>query len=186
MKEKCLCISLTLGPFESKVFTHYICCWGALWKQSSLLIHYSCYRAPLKARNFTHYSCKGDPRQVPRLPSHTLQYITLTMILYENMKPTENVLLHPIWVLSHLMYACKHCNVKWSSYYWTHWSCWWVYYFKKDRRFFKITPRHTGRLKTTDLGEKTLSGSPGYMRKNAYYCSLKQGNQIYFLPRGQI
>jgi len=34
----------------------------------------------------------------------------MTMILYENMKPIEYVLLHPIRVLSHLMCACKHCN----------------------------------------------------------------------------
>jgi len=33
------------------------------------------------------------------------------MILYENMKPIEHVLLHPICVLSHLMYACKHCKI---------------------------------------------------------------------------
>ena len=41
-------------------------------------------------------------------------YIIPTMILYENMKPIEHVLLHPICVLSHLMCACKHCNVKLS------------------------------------------------------------------------
>jgi len=35
-------------------------------------------------------------------------YITLTMILYENMKPIELVLLHSMCVLSHLMCACKH------------------------------------------------------------------------------
>jgi len=40
------------------------------------------------------------------------------MILYENMKPIEHVLLHPICVLSHLMCASKHCN------------CWWIYHFK--------------------------------------------------------
>jgi len=33
------------------------------------------------------------------------------MILYENMKPIEHVLLHPICVLSHLMCARKHFNV---------------------------------------------------------------------------
>jgi len=55
------------------------------------------------------------------------------MILYENMKSIEHVLLHPICVLSHLMCACKHCHVKLSLYYWTHWSCWWVYHFKKRR-----------------------------------------------------
>jgi len=61
LKEKSLCITVTLGPFESKLFTHYNCCWGPLWKQSSLLIHNSCCWAPLKARYFTHYSCKGGP-----------------------------------------------------------------------------------------------------------------------------
>jgi len=42
------------------------------------------------------------------------------MILYENIKPIEHALLHPICVLSHLMSAC---DVKLSLYYWTHWSC---------------------------------------------------------------
>jgi len=36
---------------------------------------------------------------------NTPLYMTLTMILYENMKPIEEVL-HPICVLSHLMCAC--------------------------------------------------------------------------------
>jgi len=36
------------------------------------------------------------------------------MVLYENMKSIEHVLLHHICVLSHLMCACKHCNVKLS------------------------------------------------------------------------
>ena len=47
--------------FENKLFTHYNCCWGPLWKQSSLLIHYICCWAPLKARYFTHCSCKREP-----------------------------------------------------------------------------------------------------------------------------
>jgi len=68
----------------------------------------------LKARKATlHITvAKGGPRQVPRLPSlkHTTVY-NLTMILYENMKPIEHVLLHPICVLSHLMCARKHFNV---------------------------------------------------------------------------
>jgi len=34
--------------------------------------------------------------------------MTLTMILYEDMKPIEHVLLRPIYVPSHLMCACKH------------------------------------------------------------------------------
>jgi len=28
LKEKCLYITVTLGPFEIKVFTHCNCCWG--------------------------------------------------------------------------------------------------------------------------------------------------------------
>jgi len=55
------------------------------------------------------------------------------MFLYEEMKPIKHVLLHLIRVLSHLMRACKHCNVKLSFYYWTHWSCWWNSHFKKSR-----------------------------------------------------
>jgi len=46
LKEK-FYITITSGPFESKVFTHCNCCCGPLWKQSSLLIHYSCCWAPL-------------------------------------------------------------------------------------------------------------------------------------------
>jgi len=46
------------------------------------------------------------------------------------MKPTEHVLLHSICLLSHLMCACKQLL---SSYYWTHWSCSWIYHFKKPR-----------------------------------------------------
>ena len=115
LKQKCLCITVTLSPFESKVFTHYNCCWVPLWKQSSLLTHYSCSWLLWKQRTFHITFAKGGPRQVSRFPSlkHTT---TLTMILYENMKPIEHVLLHPICVLSHLMCACKHCNVKLSSY----------------------------------------------------------------------
>jgi len=59
----------------------------------------------------------GGATQVPRHPLNTSLYIILTMILHENMKPIEHVLLHPICVLSHLMCAFKHCNVK-SSFIW--------------------------------------------------------------------
>jgi len=34
------------------------------------------------------------------------------MILSDDMKPSEHVLLHPIRILSHLMCACKHWNIK--------------------------------------------------------------------------
>jgi len=55
------------------------------------------------------------------------------MILNEDMKPIEHVLLHPICVLSHLMCACKHFNIKLFLYYWKHWSCWWIYNFERNR-----------------------------------------------------
>jgi len=62
-KRKVLTADMTvaLDQFESKVFTHYHCCWGALWKQSNLPIHYSCCLAPLKASYFAHYSCYWRP-----------------------------------------------------------------------------------------------------------------------------
>jgi len=76
LKEKC--ITVILGPFESKVFSHYNCCWGPIWKQSSPLIHCSGCCAHLKARYATlHITvAKGGPRQLPRLPSlkHTTVY----------------------------------------------------------------------------------------------------------------
>jgi len=110
-------LQLLLGsPLESKVaYLDITVAVGPLWQQGTLHITVA----------------KRGPRQVPRLPTHASLYITLTIIIYENMKPIERGLLHPICVLSHLMCACKHCNVKLSWYYWAHWSCWWVYHFKK-------------------------------------------------------
>jgi len=52
-----------------------------------------------------------------QLALETITYITPTMILYEDMKPIEHVLLHQIYVLSHLMCACKHCNITLSLHY---------------------------------------------------------------------
>jgi len=75
LKEKCLCITATLGPFESKIFTHYNCFWGALWKQSSLLIHYSCCWAPSKVRYFTHCSCYWGPLWKRSKPTFTLHLL---------------------------------------------------------------------------------------------------------------
>jgi len=40
-------------------------------------------------------------------------------------------------------------------------------------QFFIIKPRHTGRPKKQIWVEKTLSGRPGRIRKNAYYRKLK-------------
>jgi len=105
----------------------------------------------------------GGPRQVPRLPSplSTPLHITLAIISDGNMEPIEKVLLHPMCVLSHLMCACKHCNVKLSLYYWTHWSCWWIYHFKHTdiTRFFIIQTRHPGRLKKQIWVEKNSVGA---------------------------
>jgi len=87
-------------------------------------------------------------------------YITPTMILYEDIKPIENVLLHPICVLSHLMCPCKLCNIKLSFHYWTRWSFWWICHLKIDlTRFFIITPGHPGRPNQAGLGEKKRSGA---------------------------
>ena len=97
-------------------------------------------------------------------------------LLYENTKPIEHALLRPTCVRFHLMCACKHCNVKSPVYYWTHWSCWWVYHFKRHRFYaiFIIKPGHTGRLKKQIWVEKTLSGNPGHVRQNAFYGNLKR------------
>jgi len=45
---------------------------------------------------------------------NTTLYTTLAMILYENVKPIEHLLRHLICALSHLMCACKQCNLKLS------------------------------------------------------------------------
>ena len=101
-------------------------------------------------------------------------YITPRMTLYEDVKPIAHVLLHRICVVSHLICACKHCNIELSSYDWTHWSyCPDEYITSKTRLIFMIKPRHPGRLKKHILMEKTRSGSPGQMQKNACYCNLK-------------
>ena len=124
--------------------------WRALWKKSTYTLYYCSYLWPLWK--------KGT-----------------TMILYENMKPIEHVLLQPICVLSHLVCACKHCNVKSSLYYWTQWSCWWAHHFKKHRYHAIVHNNRDTQVDSKNRSgwKKTLSGSPGNMRQNAYSHNLK-------------
>ena len=81
-------------PFERKVLIHYSyfgflfkaryfnynCCWGTLWKQSSLLIHHSCCWAPLKAMYFTHYSCYWGPLWKRSEPTYTLHLLLRALL----------------------------------------------------------------------------------------------------------
>jgi len=124
----CLHIADALGgPFEGGVL-NYDVVRKILYER---ITTFSSKMRNIYARN----TLRGPLKRVGRgkcfvcLPLNTPLYVTLAMILYENMKPIEHVLL-PICVLSHLMCACKHCNIKLSLYYWAHWSCWWIYHFK--------------------------------------------------------
>jgi len=118
-------------------------------------------RPCLKARYFTHYSYKGESeaRAWLAFPENTTVY-NLTTIIDKNMKPIEHVLLHPICVLSHLMCACKHCNVKLFLLLNTLKLL--MSLSLKKLRFhaiFTIKHRHTGRLRNRSGWKKTLSGS---------------------------
>jgi len=78
------------------------------------------------------------------------------MILYEDVKPIEHVLLHPLCVglLSLLMSACKRCNIQLSLYYIEHIEVADAFITSKNpdlTRCFIIKRRHTSRLKKADL-----------------------------------
>ena len=63
------------------------------------------------------------------------------------MKSIEHVLLHPTYVLYHLMGACKHCNVKSYLYIIEHIEVADEFITSKNTdftRFFIIIPRYTG------------------------------------------
>jgi len=146
------------GPFVSKVAYLYITV--AVGPPESKVLYTLQLQRGARAKRI---SC---------LPLNTPLYIIMKMTLYENMKPTEHVLLHPICVLSHLMCACKHCNVKLSSYCIEHNEVADEFITSKNTdftRFFIIKPIHPGRLKKQIWVEKTLSGRPGHMWENAYY-----------------
>ena len=104
------------GPFESRVaYVHIALALEGHFEDIELnydmirkifykrLRKFSTKMRNILARNTWSGSSK---KEVARL------YKTLTMILYENMKPIEHVLPHPTCVHSHLMCDCKHCNIK--------------------------------------------------------------------------
>jgi len=184
LKQKFLCIAVSLGPFKSKVFTHYNCCWGRLWMQSSLLILYIAVAVgPLWKQDTLHITvAKGGPRQVPRLPSlkHTTVHNPDNDLIWEYETDWTRSA-YPICLLFHLMSACKHCNVKASVCYRTHWSCWWVHHFKKHRfhEIFIIKPRHTGRLIKQIWIEKPLVGAPVTCGKTPTTVTWREHLKIY-------
>jgi len=64
-----LCITVTLGRFESKVFIHYNYCWGACESKLAYL-YVTVAVGPLWKQGTLHIAvAKGGPRKVPRLPS---------------------------------------------------------------------------------------------------------------------
>jgi len=81
---------------------------------------------------------------------NNITYITPTMILYEDMKPTEDVLHHLICVLSHLICTCKHSNIKSSLFFILLNTLKLLQNLSVQKadltRFFIIKPRHPGPL----------------------------------------
>jgi len=47
LKEKCLGITNTLGPFENKVFTHYNCCWEAPFESKVAYLYITLLLGPI-------------------------------------------------------------------------------------------------------------------------------------------
>ena len=120
------------GPFESRVaYLHFAAALGGSFEGRVLnhdvirkilyerIINFSPKMKNIYARNTLRGRLTRGARGkcLACLPLNTPLYITLTMILHENLKPVEHILLHSIHALSHLMCACKHCNGKLSLYY---------------------------------------------------------------------
>ena len=119
LKYEVIEVSEVRWTFERKVLMHYSY-FESLWKQGHYTLQLLLGAFESKVLWTLQLQRGAIGKCLACLPLNTPLYITLTMILYENMKPIEHVLLHPICVLSHLMCACKHCIVKLSLYYWTH------------------------------------------------------------------
>ena len=102
----------------------------------------------------------ASPASSVGITDNEIIYVAPTTILYENMKPIEHVLLHPIClILSHLMCACKHCNIKYL-YVIEHIEVADESITSKNTdftRFLIIKPRHPGRLKKQIWVEKPCS-----------------------------
>ena len=106
-KKKCIYITVTFGPLESKVFTHYNCCWGLLWIKSNLLIHCSCCWALLKARYFKNDNCyRGPFESVVSVLTH---YICYCGPRWKRRTYTLQLLLWSFWKQS-----TSQCNCCWA------------------------------------------------------------------------
>jgi len=168
LKNETLETSEVRGPFETKVLMHYSF-FGPILKARYLritttvggafeckLAHLHCtlqlLLGPFWKQDTLHITfAKGGLRQVPRLPSlkHTTVHNPDNDLIWEYETDWTRSA-YPTCVLFHLISACKHCNVKASVYYQTHWSFWWVYHYKKHRfhEIFIFKPRHTGTDRT--------------------------------------
>ena len=138
-KKSAYAIQLLWALLKARCF-HVTTAVGGSFESKLAYLHIAVAVGPLCKQGTSHITVAKGARGkcLACLPLNAPLYITLTMMLDENMKPIEHVLLHPICVLSHLMCACKHCNVKLSLYYWTHWSCWWIYHFNTKDKFNAI------------------------------------------------
>ena len=107
----------------------------------------------------------GRNKWLTCLPLNTPLYITLTMILYENMKPIE----HFCFIrCAYFLTWCAHGNTVMQSYLYIikHIEVADEFIASKNTdltRFFIIKPRQPGRLKKQIWVKKKLTGSPGHI-----------------------